>query len=492
MASPLDRVNGSLVRLTVLLTVVFLPPAVALVWLGLNLLAQERDLQRQREADRREAAAEAVTRTLVQSLTEIERALTGGALQAGTVRLRMGQSGVEVAPPGALAWVPVPAVLPEYASAPFEAAEREEFADRGDRGRRVYHSLSASPDRLVRTGALVRRARLARRESRLDEALTAYRELAKETAVAVNGMPADLVGRRMICDILRAMGRGPALVAEVAALRGDFAAGKWLLDRTSWEVAAADIAALTGTADALATPRALSAAADAFHAARAETTASVHGRRVVVADGRSVTLLWRRTQAETVVLMVPPASVLAWVEELPGRDPLSPVQVSVFTDRGDIVAGPAAADERGAAVPSIRLAADTGLPWTLRVVVPPADDAQRLLVVRRRLLGGGLAALMLLLAGGGYVIWRVVRREVAVARLQTDFVASVSHEFRTPLTSLRHVTELLHESDDMPPERRRSFYAVLAQSGDRLHRLVESLLDFERMEAGRSRGTHGR
>jgi signal transduction histidine kinase len=79
----------------------------------------------------------------------------------------------------------------------------------------------------------------------------------------------------------------------------------------------------------------------------------------------------------------------------------------------------------------------------------------------------------------------VVRQELEVARLKTDFVAAVSHEFRTPLTSLRHVTELLEESDDMPLARRRSFYEALGRNTERLQRLVESLLDFARMESGR-------
>jgi signal transduction histidine kinase len=61
----------------------------------------------------------------------------------------------------------------------------------------------------------------------------------------------------------------------------------------------------------------------------------------------------------------------------------------------------------------------------------------------------------------------------------------VSHEFRTPLASLRHVTELLTESDAVPPLERRAFYDVLARNTDRLQRLVESLLDFSRMEEGR-------
>ena len=83
------------------------------------------------------------------------------------------------------------------------------------------------------------------------------------------------------------------------------------------------------------------------------------------------------------------------------------------------------------------------------------------------------------------MLTRVVHRELAVARLQTDFVSAVSHEFRTPLTSLRHITELLEENDNIPPDRRQTFYAALGRSTERLHRLVESLLDFGRMELGR-------
>jgi signal transduction histidine kinase len=64
-------------------------------------------------------------------------------------------------------------------------------------------------------------------------------------------------------------------------------------------------------------------------------------------------------------------------------------------------------------------------------------------------------------------------------------ITAVSHEFRTPLTSLRHVTELLEEDDDLPRDQRRSFYQALGRNTERLHRLVESLLDFARMEGGR-------
>ena len=79
---------------------------------------------------------------------------------------------------------------------------------------------------------------------------------------------------------------------------------------------------------------------------------------------------------------------------------------------------------------------------------------------------------------------RAVTRELAVARLQSDFVAAVSHEFRTPLTTLRQLTEALTD-DRLPSEsRRQAYYQALARQTDRLQRLVESLLDFGRLEAG--------
>jgi signal transduction histidine kinase len=96
----------------------------------------------------------------------------------------------------------------------------------------------------------------------------------------------------------------------------------------------------------------------------------------------------------------------------------------------------------------------------------------------------GLAALALLVITGTYLIGRAMSRELAIARLQSDFVSAVSHEFRTPLTSLTQFTEMLVENDSLPAETRRRYYQAQARATGRLSRLVESLLDFSRMEAG--------
>jgi len=85
--------------------------------------------------------------------------------------------------------------------------------------------------------------------------------------------------------------------------------------------------------------------------------------------------------------------------------------------------------------------------------------------------------------GGGYFVLRALRREFALARMQSDFVSAVSHEFRTPLTSMRLITETLVDERIPDPARLRDSYLSLSRSTQRLHRLVEDLLDFRRMES---------
>ena len=89
-----------------------------------------------------------------------------------------------------------------------------------------------------------------------------------------------------------------------------------------------------------------------------------------------------------------------------------------------------------------------------------------------------------MLAAGWYFILRAISRERRVAQLQSDFVAAVSHEFRSPMTSLAHIAEMLAQ-DRMPSDDvRKQAYEVLVRDTDRLRRLVEDLLDFGRFEAG--------
>ncbi len=71
-----------------------------------------------------------------------------------------------------------------------------------------------------------------------------------------------------------------------------------------------------------------------------------------------------------------------------------------------------------------------------------------------------------------------------MARLQSDFVAAVSHEFPSPLTSICQIAQML-ATDRIPSEvTRQGSYDVLVTEAERLLELVEGLLDFGRFDRG--------
>lgn len=96
-----------------------------------------------------------------------------------------------------------------------------------------------------------------------------------------------------------------------------------------------------------------------------------------------------------------------------------------------------------------------------------------------------LGGLSLLLAGGIYLNYRSVTKEMAVARLKSDFVSNVSHELRTPLSLIRLYAETLELGRLPNPEKRQEYYAIIRKESERLSALINNILDFSRIEAGR-------
>lgn len=95
----------------------------------------------------------------------------------------------------------------------------------------------------------------------------------------------------------------------------------------------------------------------------------------------------------------------------------------------------------------------------------------------------GLAALVLII--GGALIYRNVRREVDLARIKSDFVANVSHELRTPLSLIRMYAETLEMGRVASDDRRHRYYRIISQETERLTHLINNILNFSRIDAGR-------
>jgi len=96
-----------------------------------------------------------------------------------------------------------------------------------------------------------------------------------------------------------------------------------------------------------------------------------------------------------------------------------------------------------------------------------------------------LGVLSLLLIGGLGVTYRSVTKQVALARLKSDFVSNVSHELRTPLALIRLYAETLELGRITTSEKKLEYYSIIRKESERLTALINNILDFSRIEAGR-------
>jgi two-component system, OmpR family, phosphate regulon sensor histidine kinase PhoR len=110
--------------------------------------------------------------------------------------------------------------------------------------------------------------------------------------------------------------------------------------------------------------------------------------------------------------------------------------------------------------------------WTLRRL-PAAPGATQLAWSGALLFGVLLAATLML--------YRLGLRQIRLAGQQQDFIAAVSHELKTPLTSIRMYGELLR-AGWAPEERRREYYDFIHDEAERLSRLIANVLQLARLE----------
>jgi len=125
------------------------------------------------------------------------------------------------------------------------------------------------------------------------------------------------------------------------------------------------------------------------------------------------------------------------------------------------------------------------LPWW-RVSVRPQDpEIISRYVARRRWIYG--TTLALLLAGmflGVTLVLRDLSRDQRLSRLRSDFVANVTHELKTPLTSIRMFAETLRMGRIKEESERQECLDVIVSETQRLSRLISNVLDFSKIERG--------
>ncbi len=114
-----------------------------------------------------------------------------------------------------------------------------------------------------------------------------------------------------------------------------------------------------------------------------------------------------------------------------------------------------------------------------------ADRIARAELPRYLALVGGLVLVLLV---GVIATYRGAARERELGKLKSDFVSTVSHELKTPLTSIRMFGEMLREGVGAgDPERQRRYHDVIVHESERLGRLIANVLDFSQIERGARR-----
>ncbi|PWA05798.1 sensor histidine kinase [Flavobacterium psychrotolerans] len=79
-------------------------------------------------------------------------------------------------------------------------------------------------------------------------------------------------------------------------------------------------------------------------------------------------------------------------------------------------------------------------------------------------------------------------QELVNKDLQKDeFLDTVTHELRTPITAIRAASEILHDDDELPEELRKKFLQNIISESDRLNRLIDKILDLEKFETGKQK-----
>jgi signal transduction histidine kinase len=457
----------------------------ALGWLGSQMLKQDRALERQRLQEILEREVDHMAAALQKSLANLENYLrfvpSPGTKEPpdGVVVLQATKRTFNVFPPGCLLYYPV---LPEAEEPPattFVAGEMLEYQHNDPvQAAKVFRKLTRSPNPGVRAGAFLRLGRNLRKAGRHEEALEAFSELTQLGPTTVMGLPAELMAREARGTVLEAIGKSEELRKEASLLHAALWSSRWSLLHPAWEYYVEE--ARRWLEPGPLSERELNALvlSNATESMYVQWTAEPEskGRQILKIEGQPVLISWTGDANRLSALLAIPGYLFSnWTQFLQGKR----VQGALIDADGQVMIG----SFNKSGLQAVRTASATGFSGTLHATFTDPGGIEAGFASRRRLLLSGFAVLALVLMAGSYFIMRSIDRERAVARLQSEFVSAVSHEFRTPLTSLCQLSEMLSKGRIPTEDLRRQSYDILASESARLQRLVESLLDFGRIEA---------
>ncbi|MGE5846825.1 MAG: sensor histidine kinase [Ignavibacteria bacterium] len=96
-----------------------------------------------------------------------------------------------------------------------------------------------------------------------------------------------------------------------------------------------------------------------------------------------------------------------------------------------------------------------------------------------------ISILILILVAGVVIVFRNIKKEMELAKIKSDFVSNVSHELRTPLALISMFAETLEMGRAKSEEKKKEYYSIISKEAGRLSRIVNKILSFSKIEAGK-------
>jgi signal transduction histidine kinase/tetratricopeptide (TPR) repeat protein len=479
-------------RLLVIFALAILVPGIVLGGLGLRALVQDGLRVEQRMQQRLDAAVRSEGLRLESSLNDWQQAAGAVARSSGNpagwperVRQALATSGAivvltgsieqpQVIPQGRLLYKLSPPIAGDErpASAALQRAEWLELREkRYNEAIALYRQLLGSAAHEERPLILRNLAATLTKAGRPTEALRTYEVLSREPSVEINSEPSDLIATHA----LAAASTGAARVERAISLYQQLLDGHWALTRETFEFYVGEARAWIPQGESW---RQVSAdESQKLALTRAAESFVQHPASLVRHDAQPALVFWNAEPFAAIVMSAP------FVSKGPFQQAISTAFTYTLTGPGgEMINGPPVAESVPSASYVVRSVA-----FPLRLSVSPRNPAEMIAEGRRQrdLYLGIVALVVLLLAFGGYFTVKTLHTELAVAQMKTDFVSTVSHEFRSPLTGITQLAEMLRDGRVQDETRRVKYYGMIVNETVRLRRLVENVLDVSRMDEGR-------
>jgi signal transduction histidine kinase len=201
-------------------------------------------------------------------------------------------------------------------------------------------------------------------------------------------------------------------------------------------------------------------------------------------------LFWYRSARDTNIVFGAQIKLPGLIEKLRPSLALNPILEKTFVaalrdDTGRVVALSHGQSLGTSKEPFLRRQVGEVLPhWEISLHAWDPGRFRNSAALTRWTIGLLVVTLLSAIGVGGWLVFSDLRRELITARQKTDFVSNVSHELKTPLTSIRMFSEMLLEAKHLTGGKQQEYLRIISTEAARLTRLINNVLAFSRAETG--------